>query len=336
MARDGTSLYSDITDGIIEEITESALDIIIQDFLDNPDNGYFTTTYTGIEMDYTLSGTGIPPIASGEATTFTGTINTEEYWAPYTWEGIYGSTDWQVSTITGTETVYSGIEADDPNTSVVEWRLANYRDAFLDAQYQMLRRAYWDNVTTVSGRSDMSVWNNLLDDNVSTGITYTVTGTQFLQIERPEAKWSTAIRARMSNANGKAFFASTTNRQDWDYYAAASGTHTVSGTDLIKWSTLSDAETWYIELPLGNNIMTLPDGIETLWSKMYLTGSGYTTKIIDFDFSDTITADDIVAGTLNTGLVQIGDAGGKMIISGSTIKIYDDSDNLIIELGDLS
>lgn len=289
--------YKDVVQGIVDVISEPALDYIISNL-----EGVATISGT-----YTVvSGTDSWLTSSG--TTVTGT----------TYSGTY------------TDTITSGSAAD-----VAAWRLAHYKDAFIQAQFSMKQRAYFDSITTVSGRSDMSTWDNLLDDNTSTGVEYTLAGTTiYIELQKPTATTTNAVRTYMNNGNGNAYFAYSENGVDWSYLATTGG-HSVP-TTLTAYSSAATAQTNYIDLATGNNLMLLPTGTDAQYFRMYLTGTGYTTKVVTFDFSNTLIADDIKTGTLNTSLVQIGDSTGKMIISGSTIQIYDDADNLIVELGELS
>lgn len=294
-----TTLYTikDIVNAIKNNYTKSQEDNIISMLVDVATISGSWSTVSGTDIYDTISGT-----VSG--TTYSGVWN---------------------------ETITSGTPSE-----IATWRLNNYRDVFTQAQRAMNQRVYFDSITTVSGREDMSTWDNLLDDDTSTGVSYTVSSDLHIELQKPTAAWTTAVRARVDVATAKAYFAYSENDSDWYYYSSASGSHTVSGTNLTKWDTEADAKTNYVALELGNNIMPLPSGIEGQYFRMYLTGSGYTVEIADFDWSNVISADDINAGSLNTSLVQISDSGGKMIISGSTIKIYNDNNDLIVELGELS
>jgi len=274
-----------------------------------------TNNYTKAQEDYIISNSFGLATVSGTYTTSSGE---EEY---VTISGI---------TVTGTNisgswdyTVTSG-SADE----VVTWRLANYLDVYTTAQKSMKKRVYYDNTTTVSGRSDMTAWNNLLDDDVNSGVDYTISGTIYVELEKPTAQWTTAVRCRVDTTS-YGFFAASSNDTDWTYYS------TTSGTNLSIYSTLSGAEANYTTIPAGNNIYILPDGLDIAYNRLYLTttGTNYSTTLIDFDFTNAITADDIVAGTIDTDLVQISSADGKIVIAGNTLIVYDVDDNVKVKLG---
>lgn len=293
---DKLSTYSDLVDAVVAKSSTAVEDDIIARL---PDLATLSGTYTVTSGTYTYTISG---------TTYTGT-STSGSWS---------------------YTVISGSESD-----VADWRLNHYRDVYSTAQKAQKKRVYYDSVTTVSGRSDMSDWDNLLDDDTSTGVDYTISGTFYIELEKPTAQWTTAVRCRV-DTDSYGFFASSDNNSDWTYYAAASGSHTLatSGT-LTSYTTMSGAEDSYIEIDTGNNIYSLPDGIDVAYNRLYLTttGTNYTVKLIDFDFSNTITADDIVAGTLNTNLAQVSSSDGKVLIDGNTIVVYDADDNIVVKLG---
>ena len=281
-----TTLLTDIINNI--QLSDEALDILIEDFISDH-NYYFGTTATS----------GIDEFYVAYATTASG------------------------------------------------WRAEGFRDAWNQSYRANNFIVFNDNINTPLYKADMMEYDNLIDGNNSSNISFNYNDTSYswLSLEYPTERTTNLIKVGVTNSGINAYFAYSVDSVNWICLADPGYTHvsttlsgydstTVSGID--NYVTFSGVEDYYCTLSSGINTYTTSDNFRMKYFKMffYTTASGTNDATLSlFSCGQQTYIEDLAAGTIDTSRLVISSPDGKTTFDGNTIIIKDTLGNTRVELG---
>jgi len=173
----------------------------------------------------------------------------------------------------------------------------------------------------------------LYDDNkTSNGVTYTLSGTdKYVEYRYYVSNILDFINLWTADANGRCYVAYSDDGATWSYLKASSG----HALPLVAAASQADAQTNYLQLVSGKNVLAFPVGIVARWMRLYLTGTGYSTTLYEMVPDRLVAAESIICtnlaainadlGTVTAGTLQSTNwgagVGSQLLLADGTLKL---------------